>query len=590
MPSLAVVVAPGSGPDPRGHDCGRMLAAAPHRGTTVILGSLGSVTLGLARHRDESGGDLAVLPGCAAVLVGVLDEPVPGARPGEVPAATLARAALEGTLAAVVGALRGSYSVVATNGRTVWAFRDHVGSQALFYRVAGGRSLLATEAKQVIAGDDLPRSADLDVVMSIFYGGYDDDTPAALVGARRLPKATTLEISPDSSVRTRPYWHPERLIETRRVRDRREIAEAFSLLMERAVRRTMTGADVVSLSGGVDAPTVAAFGAPASMEMFGKPLPALSTVYPGIPSADESHWIQLVAERLGMPLETFVPSSTHLGDLTTLGRLLDGPVPTVWFSEIDEFYRRAAAAGFQRILSGECAEYVIEMRAGLLPYLLSRGRWRSAARFLGSRRRGGAKLSTLARSVLRASTPDSWAQRMRGGRQRTSLLQVPDFVDSSRVNTSDPAAASTKRQHWRDEQLHAFRGPGLSFEADAVVQDRHQLMVRRPWMDIDLWEYWLSLRAEDKFPASRYKALVKDLMRGRLPDEVLDRRTFTTFNDVIMSRVDYAGLEAWLLHPPWQMPGVDYHRLRQRLQSRDLSLPDYVWAKDLATAHAFVQG
>jgi asparagine synthetase B (glutamine-hydrolysing) len=478
---------------------------------------------------------------------------------------------------------------VVTDGRTVWAFRDHVGSQALFYRAGGGRRLLATEAKQVVAGDGLPRVPDLDVVTSIFYGAYDDDTPAALVGARRLPKATMLEMTPDSLC-ARPYWHPERLIETRRVRDRREIGEAFSHLMDQAVRRTLTGADVVSLSGGVDAPTVAAFGAPAALEKFGMPLPALSTVYPGIPSADESHWIHLVAERLGMPLETFVPSSTHLGDLATLGRLLDGPVPTVWFSEIDEFYRRAAAAGFQRILSGECAEYVIEMRAGLLPYLLSRGRWRSAARFLSSRRRGGAQWGTLTRSVVRASIPDPWVQRLRRGRPPAALLRVPDFVDASRVNTADPAAASTKRQHWREEQLHAFRGPGLSFEADAVVQDRHRLLVRRPWMDIDLWEYWLSLRAEDKFPASRYKALVKDLMRGRLPDEVLDRRSFTTFNDVIMSRVDYAGLEAWLLRPQWQMPGVDYRRLQQRLEERDLSLPDYVWAKDLATAHAFVQG
>jgi hypothetical protein len=34
--------------------------------------------------------------------------------------------------------------------------------------------------------------------------------------------------------------------------------------------------------------------------------------------------------------------------------------------------------------------------------------------------------------------------------------------------------------------------------------------------------------------------------------------------------------------------GVDYALLAQRLDARDLSLPEYIWAKDLAGVHAFL--
>ena len=126
-------------------------------------------------------------------------------------------------------------------------------------------------------------------------------------------------------------------------------------------------------------------------------------------------------------------------------------------------------------------------------------------------------------------------------------------------------------------------------EADTLIQDEHGVLVRRPWLDVDLWEFFLSLRAEDKFPGTRYKALVKMLLRGRLPDELLDRRTFTSFDATIMDRVDFPALERWLRAPQWQMPGVDYGQLGRRLDAKDLTLHDYIFAKDLATAHAFVQ-
>jgi asparagine synthase (glutamine-hydrolysing) len=112
--------------------------------------------------------------------------------------------------------------------------------------------------------------------------------------------------------------------------------------------------------------------------------------------------------------------------------------------------------------------------------------------------------------------------------------------------------------------------------------------VRRPFADVDLWQFFLSLPAETKFPDSGRKTLVRRLLRGRVPDEILDRKDKTYFNDSILKRIDYPMLSKWLERPDVQIPGFDYAQLQGKLKERSLDIADYMWAKDLAMAHAFL--
>ena len=305
---------------------------------------------------------------------------------------------------------------------------------------------------------------------------------------------------------------------------------------------------------------------------------------------DETEWIELVAERLGIELTTYRPRPSDLSRLDTWMRLFDGPIPTLWFDEISESFERATALGRRTVLTGEFAEYVIEMRAGLVDHMVSHGQWRGALRFLAAKRRGGASWRTVTRQLGAAVVPEPLLAAYRRRHSDFDGLRRAEWVDPDRVDQSSPTLRYGRRHQWRRSQLTAYHGPGISLEADEFLQASAGITVRRPWLDVDLWEYWLSLRAEDKFPESRYKGAVKRLLRGRVPDEVLDRRSFTTFDDDIMTKVDYAGLRHWLLDPGWQLPGVDYARLRARVEAQDLNLFEYIWARDLAAVHAFVEG
>ena len=84
------------------------------------------------------------------------------------------------------------------------------------------------------------------------------------------------------------------------------------------------------------------------------------------------------------------------------------------------------------------------------------------------------------------------------------------------------------------------------------------------------------------------KSLLRSAVRGRVPDVILDRRDKTYFNDATLSNIDYLALRHWVLDGDERIPGVRYDLLRERLEHEQLGIIDYVWAHDLAVAHAFL--
>jgi hypothetical protein len=107
-------------------------------------------------------------------------------------------------------------------------------------------------------------------------------------------------------------------------------------------------------------------------------------------------------------------------------------------------------------------------------------------------------------------------------------------------------------------------------------------------VDVDLFEFFLSLPAKVKFPRHFGKALVRDLLRGSVPDVILDRRDKTYFNDHFMSRIPYPTLRKLLIDPEYRFKGVLYDVLADQLDRQDLSAIDYQWALELAKFHAFL--
>jgi asparagine synthetase B (glutamine-hydrolysing) len=571
-----------------------MLASAPHRGSDLKILRNGRAVLGVSDHLDRVEGDIASANGLTAVVTGSIDDAASlaaelrgvGAAPDVTRPAQLVLAGFERFGDALPSRLRGVFAAAVSDGQQIWSFRDHIGFRSLFYRDAQDAFLGATEAKQVVAGAGIRKEPDIDVLEAIFFREYDDETPSALRGVQRMPKARILRAGAVGSA-IRRYWWPESLIESADLSDD-DILERFGALMEQATRRAFAGDDVVSLSGGIDSPAVAAFAAPQYREIYGKPLAALSALYPDQPSVDESVYVEEIARSLEMPLFTYDRTAQPLGRAQEWSELADGPVPRLLLSDAEEHFAYARKFGFRSMMTGEIAEFVIDMRRFLMAHLLRRGRSDALMEHVRAQRARGVGALGIARQLMPAFAPRRAQALYMTRNAGPAAIRAPAWMDATRIRRANADFAVPAVDRWRRQQLMGFIGPGLTLEASEVCEDVCGVRTRRPWADVDLWEFFLSLPAEVKHPTIQRKGLVRKLLRGRVPDVILDRQDKTVFDESIAARIDYPELRRWLVEPEQRLRGVDYEALAERLGSESLDVIGYQWARDLAQTHAFL--
>ncbi|HZI29674.1 MAG TPA: asparagine synthase-related protein [Gemmatimonadaceae bacterium] len=574
------------------------LAAVPYGVPDVTLRRLGSCLLGIALQPDLPDGSVSAEGPLIAALDGRLDNAVElhqecltaGMPPASSSDADVVVAAFRQFGPDVVNRFRGAFAGAVTDGRSLWAFRDHVGFRVLFYRDDPGQFILANDAKSVLAAAQLPAEPDFEVLEAIFFGGLPSHTPSALKGASRVPQGMVLTTGMEPGVTWKRYWHPKDLLETGRFSPD-EARERFLVLLEQAVKRSVTGRDVLFLSGGLDSPAVAAYAAPEHLRRTGRPLGAMAVVFPDLPAVDERPFIELVAQRHGMELHTYSTSARALDDVEEWARRLGTPVPMLSIPEVWEAYQRARALGYRNVLTGEFAELTYGKFPHQLAHLVLRGRFRAAYEVMKAEHlEHGASRRELLQEALTAFVPGrivNWWLAIRG---RNAMHKVLPWLAPSRYNkyVSRHDYMVPARDRWNDLQLYGTSGSTITMDADATCAAMAGVTIRRPLADIDLWEFFLSLRAEVKFPVLQWKALARQALRGVIPDEILDRPRKTLFDDHVMRQVDYPTLERLLVRPTYRMKDVNYDVLAERIERRELGFHEWLRARELARIHAFV--
>lgn len=574
--------------DPDPASVHRMLNAAPHRGTNARTYDFGRATLGVSDQGAPAG--LASTNNRGVAYAGVIDNPEvldPSLKKiagGDAVAAALADKIDQLGFEATVASLRGIFTIVSTDGVSLSCARDQVGFSALFYRDDGDRVWVASEPKQVVAGSGIRREPNLEVVEHIFFGLTALDMPTALAGVARLPRHHLLHFTPAGIKRLR-LFDPESVVESSSV-GLSEIPEAFNHLMDQAVRRVMRGPDALALSGGVDSPAVAAYAAPAHVEVFGTPLVAMSNFYPSQPFVDESQYIVPTAEYFGMPLLSTEPKSKPTDGLAEWVSLLDGPVPVVSIAESAELYQWVRSSGFEVLMTGEFAEFVADADRNLLSHLIYHGRIGPAIDRLKGQLQAGKRGSTLARELGKATIPSNLVKGYKRLRGRPVSAVRPPWITHGPIPVQ--YADIPLRRRWDQEQVSFFGGAAILLEAHDILQSRFGIKVRQPWADLELWKFFLALRAEVKYAYPTSKGLLRHMLRGRVPDLILDRRDKTVFDDNLRSKIDRQALADWLIDPPNRMPWIDYDILAGSIWAPNLGLREFMWMKDLAGVHAFL--
>ena len=423
-----------------------MLAASPHRGDQRVVRSMGACTIGIsdlgrARRSDPRSRRHARrrLRGSARQRRGA-GRPVRlgferSASPADVVLATVQVHRRQGSSPPP------RHVRLRRHGRLpALGLPRPRGLETLFYRKEADALYVASEAKQVLRGADVSPEPDLDAVEALFYGELeraDASAPSAAFAASWPPRCSPQTSTPlDAS----PYWDPECAARDARRLSPADAAEQFRDLLAQAVGRMLTGQDVVSLSGGVDSPPIADLRRSRVRPAMGTADSSALGCLPVVSESDESHYIELVAERPRAPAAHVRAGSAAARPVAVLAELFDSPWST-WSPEgTAERCAHAQGARFhdhpeRRVRRAGLRAAPVPRHAPALARTL---RWAVTPAPLAAGQRASASATSLD-ELSDAVTPR--VVQARRFRRRPTRLSCPPWIDLGRIADATPGSA-----------------------------------------------------------------------------------------------------------------------------------------------------
>jgi asparagine synthase (glutamine-hydrolysing) len=233
--------------------------------------------------------------------------------------------------------------------------RDRVGICPLFYAIADGWLIWASEIKAILAAGILQRAVDvrgIDDLFSLFASG---SRRTCFHGVQAICPGHYLEVRA-GSVNERRYWDlafpPAG--EERQVENSELLVDELEAILQTAVsRRLIADAPRATyLSGGIDSALITAFARKSSAEL----LPAFTLGFDA-EGEDERSRAEYTAQALGVPLTTLVPAAGELVDMLPAAvEAAESPILDMANTCLLKLSRSVAAHGAKVVLTGEGAD------------------------------------------------------------------------------------------------------------------------------------------------------------------------------------------------------------------------------------------
>jgi asparagine synthase (glutamine-hydrolysing) len=405
--------------------------------------------------------------------------------------------------------------------RTMTLARDHFGVRPLYVAAAGSGWLVASEIRGILdSGHHERRPDDRTIYRYLRFRVHDDGPATFFAGIERVGAGEVVTLGPQGIERRRYTRLREELAELARSPRAYTPAAAdeFRSLLTAAVRRRSASPGRVgtALSGGIDSAAIAALVDAVEREAGGSDVQdTWSAVYPGS-RIDEQAQVDAVTASLGSRVDAhrFEPTPSEFKkDMRDLVRTQEEPLgstgPYTQYRVLQEAAQRDAVVldghGGDELLGGFGAHHLIHLR-GL--------KGRSAA----------LAASELGRSLdvlVRRGRPHV-GDRLRGRKAVavTSLLGA-DFARAHAGETHETERTDLRKRLVDDLFVDSLPSRLRSTDKNAR---RFGVSVRLPFVDRELARFVFGLDDAALIKDGLGKRVLRDAMRGLLPDPVVERR------------------------------------------------------------------
>lgn len=455
-------------------------------------------------------------------------------------------------------ALIGDFSLATWDprARRLRLVRDAIGARPLYYAETPDVIWFASSLAAMVLPEWYVREPN-----EGFIAEYLADSPASVdetpfEGIRRLPQGHLLDVTV-SSVHRRRYW-------TLDLREERSIAESdaideFRSVFEMSVRARLRARTPVAfqLSGGLDSSTVVGVA-----HALGVTSPACySLVYPDVPSADESAFIDAVVRRCGGhsvrwpvrpgPVQGFdvFAAASRTGDLSDIatGYWLQAPL-----------LRRVRADGHTVSLTGCGGDEWLTGSLFRVPALMRQGRWLAARRFAVeycADPRLDPGILMLLRTIAVAFLPEpvkTLLRALRGTSPFPSWI-TPALAQraglAARMRASFDRVPGNRHLVVRESLMRLTSGEGACVrEALDRMGEAAGVELRHPFFDRRVVEFLIGLPDHLRMHHGVHRYLLRQTFGAVLPDMVRTRLDKPDIDHVVTDALRAVDPSAWFDH------------------------------------------
>jgi asparagine synthase (glutamine-hydrolysing) len=429
--------------------------------------------------------------------------------------------------------------------------RDHFGVRGLYYARVGQTLIICNDLGPLLQHPALPRTLNEQAVGDfLLFGSYAWLDKAATVYAaiQKVPPAHLLIGSPEG-VATRPYWQFPLDVPLLRYRREADYLEHFRTVLRTAVKdRLRTDRVVISMSGGLDSPSVAALAT--ELQRAGESpgqLRALTLVYDTVHPEEERYYAGQVAQHLDLPIEFMVCDEFRLLDPQIAApELVENISPALTLAS----RRRIAHLGRVE-LTGRSADNIMAPS----PTPITR-----AIRLMGVGRGLAATFRmwqvTGRRPALGSGLVARW--HAAPAPEPASEVQLPAWLNPDFVARLDLAERRRTFLNWQPEPLNprhpklhlwaVFPDWSASYPHYPDHVDYAPAEPVDPYMDVRVIRLLLAL---PPIPWFYKKYLLRQAMQSYLPGEVLARpkTPLGTLPTSLLKQPESAWVDSWEPHP-----------------------------------------
>lgn len=444
------------------------------------------------------------------------------------------------------GRILGDFALAVWDGRKrqLFSARDVFGVKPFYYWSGGGRVVFASAMQALFEEPAIPKRANLPLVGLYLMGWYNERHETLYEGVLRLPAAHAM-VFRESGARMSQYWDADPDHEARCASDG-EYAERFLALFKEAVRARLRshGPVAVAVSGGLDSSSILCTAAAIRPE--GSPeLHSCSMLYPGL-SCDETEYIREVVETSGA---TPHYSNYAEQDAASFRFSRAYECPDLFWDpngfNFDPVLAGMRGAGVKVLLDGVGGDELLDPSYGCLADLFRQGEFsRLASELRLASAEWGVPLPRLFLNHcvkrLVPPRPKAVLRRIKWSVAPPARLRLVKRDFPARDGLLERACSVPRipgfRRHCQQDIYTALVwnwNALIAREMSELAHSRFSFDLRHPFFDRRVAEFILGLPGSQLCGNGRSKLILREAMRGILPEKVRTRRGKAEFSEPI---------------------------------------------------------